>query len=348
MDSKNITIYDVAREAGVSIATVSRVLSGSANVRPEKKEKVLEAVRRYNFTPNAMAQGLVNTKSNVIGMIVADVRNPYFAEAFNACEKQAEKKGYTILLLNSWSDTCTEINQLDKLMEQRVDAIVMLGGNGDQMEGSPEFQEKLCQITQKIPMIITGPERGTGCYQVKIDDSRSMDLVLEHLLSLGHREIAFVGGYSSIAATYEKKRRYERCMEERGISYPKEYVDNVYGYDAASGFAGMNGLLEKGFCPTAVIAINDYTAMGVLSSLHRHGYRVPEDIALASFDNTYIAEMATPQLTSVDYNYETIGEILIDTAIQLINGIDVPKIQIVEPGLIVRESTRHKIKNEND
>ena len=133
---KNITIYDIAREAGVSAATVSRVLTNNANVRPEKKQKVQALIEKYNFKPNAMAKGLSDTKSKVIGVMVADVRNPFYAEVFLACELAAEKAGYTVLLCNSLGDTDREKQNLELFYEQRVSAVIQLVSLGESSSDS--------------------------------------------------------------------------------------------------------------------------------------------------------------------------------------------------------------------
>jgi len=338
-ENRVITIYDIAKEAGVSAATVSRVLTNSANVRPEKKEKVLKLIQKYNFKPNALARGLSDTRSKVIGIVVADIRNPYYAQMFVACEVAADKAGYTVLLCNSFGQKEKENEQLDKLQEQRVDAIIQLGGASDDLIPDPEYVEHVKRLLHSIPVIITGKLEGTDCYCVQIDSMKAMDLLMEHLIELGHREIGLVGGRLDVYSTLEKVQRYKQILQKNQITYREELVEPSETYDNESAYLKMNEMFENGRIPTAIIAINDFSAAGIMRSILEHGYRIPEDISLVSYDNTYITELLQPNLTSIDYNYERYGEVLVETAIAAVEGKEIPKLQLVCPTLVVRESS---------
>lgn len=254
-DNKAITIYDIAKEAGVSPATVSRVLSKSANVRKEKREKVQELIDKYNFKPNALAKGLAATKTMTIGIMAADVRNPYYASLFVACE-----------------------------------------------------------------------------------------LLMNHLIELGHQKIALIGGRKDVLATFEKHQKYKLMLKENMIEFDEELISADGGYDFETGYERMSHMLDKNIVPTAVIAINDFSAIGVMKSIEEHGYRIPEDISVVSYDNTYMAQIATPRLTSIDYNYEEYGKKLIDTTIAMINGEKRDTLRMVTPTLVIRESSA-KVRN---
>lgn len=337
-ENKVITIYDIAKEAGVSAATVSRVLTNNANVRKEKKDKVQNLIEKYNFKPNAMARGLADTKRRVIGIVAADVRNPYYAELFVACENAAREAGYTVLLCNSQGITKWESQQLSMLQEQRVDAVIQLGGRADDLVSDPEYVEKVNQMISNIPLVVTGKLDGTQCYQVQIDAEKAAELVVEHLAGLGHKRIAFVGGRQDVASTYVKHRKYVELCKKHQIEYRQEYVvDGDYSYE--SGYTGMNYLTELEDVPTAVIAINDYTAAGVMRSATDHGYRIPKDLSVVSYDNTSLTELLTPKLTSVDYDYEMLGRRLVDTAIAAVQKSMIPLCQRIMPTLVVRESS---------
>lgn len=335
---KALTIYDIAREAGVSAATVSRVLTNNANVRKEKKDKVQNLIDKYNFTPNAMARGLSDTQSKIIGIIAADIRNPYYAEVFSACENAAVETGYTMLLCNSFGLTEREEQHLEMLQQQRVDAIIQLGGRVDDLFTNEEYVQKVKQITPAIPMVVTGKIDGTPCYEVQIHAGCAMELLMEHLLGLGHEKIALVGGRTNVTATVIKIQKYKEILEENQIPYREEYViGGNYNYE--TGYFCMNQVLELEDVPTAVIAINDFAAAGVVRSASEHGYRIPQDISVVSYDNTHLTELLIPKLTSVDYDYETFGKKLVDTAIAAVKGRKVSRNQMVMPSLVVRESS---------
>ncbi|MCM1173755.1 MAG: LacI family transcriptional regulator [Blautia sp.] len=337
-ENKVITIYDIAKEAGVSPSTVSRVLNNNANVRREKREKIQSLIEKYNFTPNAMARGLSDTKSGVIGIVAADVRNPYYAEVFVSCENAAREAGYTVLLCNSLGETEREFLHLDMLQEQRVEAIIQLGGRVDDLVSNEKYVEKVNQLATAIPMVVTGKLDGTQCYEVQIDAARAMELLMEYLYGLGHRKIALAGGRRSVTSTYKKHRKYKEFLEQHKIKYREEYViDGSYDYE--TGYFGMNQLLELEDIPTAVIAINDFSAAGVMRSAAEHGYRIPQDISVVSYDNTNLTDLMMPKMTSIDYDYVTFGRKLVDTAIAAAQGRKVPMHQKVIPSLVVRESS---------
>ena len=334
-----MTIYDIAKEAGVSPATVSRVLTNSANVKQEKREKVEMLIAKYNFKPNALAKGLANTRTKTIGVLAADVRNPYYASLFVACEQAAREAGHTVVLYNSLGKTENEVELLGKLVEQKVDAIIQLGGRVDDLVSNIEYVEIVNQIMSTIPVIVTGKLDGTRCHAVRIDSMKAMELLMEHLLDLGHEKIALLGGRKDVLATFEKYQMYKQILRENQIAFDPELTADDGGYTFETGYQQMNEMLAKRTDMTAVIAINDFTAMGVMKSLNEHKIRIPQDISVVSYDNTYMAQMAVPSLTSIDYNYEEYGRKLIDTSIAMIEGRKKDTLRMVTPSLIVRESS---------
>lgn len=337
--NKKITIYDIAAEAGVSASTVSRVLTNHANVNEQKREKVLSLIEKYHFKPNTFARGLADARSRTIGILTADIRNPFYASIYVACEWAARKENYSLLLYNFLNDLNLEAQLLKKLHEQRTDAVILLGGHEDELRTDTGFAELVNDIMSQIPVIITGKLDGTDCDMVKINHMKSIDLIMEHLLSLGHEKIAILGGRTDVLSTHEKIMRYKQILKNNGIRFNPDLIGHNGAYDINSGYMQMNDLYEKNTLPTAVIAINDYAALGIMQSIRNHGQNIPEDISVISYDNTYLSETTVPNLTSIDYNYEEYGALLIETAIRRITGASVEKLQIIEPALIIRESS---------
>ncbi len=335
---KSITIYDIAEEAGVSASTVSRVLNGSASVRKEKREKIQQIIEKYNFKPNALAKGLSDTATRNIGIITADIRNPYYSALFVACELAAEKAGYSVGLVNSFGEKEREQTQLDILMQQKADVIIQMGGRVDDLITDDSYAERVRKVCANTPVIVTGKLDKAPVHRVVIDEEEAMNLVMKHLIELGHKKIALVGGQMRVASTFYKYQRYEENLNKYGIKVNGEYVVNG-GYDPVSGYEATNKILSLKDRPTAIIAINDFAASGALRSIREHKLHVPEDISVVSFDNTYIADLMSPKLTSVDYNYTKYGQMLVDTAVAISNGREVKDLQMVEPVLILREST---------
>ncbi|WP_035769094.1 LacI family DNA-binding transcriptional regulator [Butyrivibrio sp. NC2002] len=338
-DNKAITIYDIAKEAGVSPATVSRVMTNSANVREEKRNRVQSIIEKYNFKPNALAKGLSDTSTKSIGVIAADVRNPFYAQLFVACEAAAQKAGYTVSLYNSFGITENEIEQLELFAHQKVDAIVQIGGRVDDTETDKKYKEAVKKLPANVPLVVTGRlSEDIESHSVEIDAASGMDLVMEHLLGLGHTRIALVGGRTDVRSTTEKILLYKKMLAAHDIEVIPDYIAGG-SYSIESGYECMQKILKLPKLPTAVIAINDFTAAGVIRAIEDSGYRIPQDFSVASFDNTYISDVMIPKLTSVDYNYETFGQCLIDTAIAVSKGEDMPRHQTVQPTLISRESS---------
>ncbi len=337
-NSKTITIYDIAREAGVSASTVSRVLTGNAAVRQDKKERIQSIINKYNFRPNALAKGLSDTSTKTIGIIAADVRNPYYSALFVACEVAAEKAGYSVSLANSLGEKEREQAQLDLLMQQRVDAIIQMGGRVDDLITDDAYAEKVRNVCRTTPVVVTGKLDKAPVHSVVIDDAMGMSIVMEHLIGLGHRKIALVGGEMRVNSTFLKYQKYREILAQHGIQENGEYVVNGT-YDPESGYEATNKILELSNRPTAIIAINDFAASGALRSIREHKLHVPKDISVISFDNTYITDLVMPKLTSVDYNYDEYGKILIEIATQAAMGGETDSIRMIKPQIVIRDST---------
>ena len=338
-ESKPITIYDIAKEAGVSPATVSRVMSNRAKVSSDKREKVLEVIEKYNFQPNMLAKGLANAGTRTIGIMAADVRNPFYAMLFVACEQAAKAMGYTVILCDSLDVKEQEIELLTKMKEQKVDAIIQMGGSTDDRTSDEEYAEAVNRYAADIPFVTTGKLDGTGCYMVRIDDRKCMELLMNHLLDLNHLRIALIGGEMDVFSTYDKYQRYKQILWENGLEFDGDLISENGGYDYKTGYEEMRKMLEKKAHPTAVICVNDMSAAGVVRCLQDHGIRIPEDISVVSYDNTPIAQLISPKLTTVDYDYETLGKSLVQTVVDLLEGNKPNRLRVIEPRLVIRESS---------
>jgi DNA-binding LacI/PurR family transcriptional regulator len=336
MAEQDVTIYDIAREAGVSPATVSRVLTNNAKVSAGKREQVEEVIRRRQFRPNAVARGL-STSTRILGLMTADIRNPYYASLAVECEKAAHERGYTVLLCNIFNDKELEDAHLEKLCAQRVEAIIQIGCRVDDLVSDPAYVEHVNQVTRGIPFVVSGKLEGADCFIVKIDHGESMKLVMDHLVSLGHRDIAFFGGTQRVESTTEKLQQYSYFLGAHGLSLKGEYIREG-NYARSGGYDCMKRLLRCPRIPTAVIAVNDYSAIGAMEAVYEQGLSIPGDISIISFDNTFLCDSVQPKLTSVDYNYPEFGKLLVETAFMAVGKREVPKIQYIKPRLVIRNS----------
>ncbi|MDR2045297.1 MAG: LacI family transcriptional regulator [Clostridium sp.] len=341
-----VTIYDIAKEAKVSPATVSRVISGSARVSPEKERIVRGLIEKYHFRPNAIAKSLIGGQSRIIGLLVADIRNPFYAELSVACEKAAKQAGYHIMLRNVFNDDTIEDDSLEMFVEHRVDAIIQLGCRVDALVSDARYVDHVNKIAEKIPFVSTGSLDGGNSYVFGIDNNVAMDQIFEYLRGLGHKKIAFIGGWINVRSTYEKWTRYVYLHGKYGIALNQNFVQEG-GYGFPEGYACMKKLLALGDRPTAVIVVNDYAATGALSAIREEGLSVPGDFSVVSYDNTFLAEITMPRLTSVDYGYETLGAGLVRSAVSLINQQEVPRVTKIAPQLRIKDSCKPIFETDN-
>ena len=341
MEKGTISIYTIAREAGVSPATVSRVLNGSAKVSEEKRIRVQSLIEKYSFTPNALARGLSNVETKVIGLMVSDIRNPFYATLVVECEKAANERGYLMMLCNSLGSNEMELYYLEKFNSQQVDAVIQIGGKVDELISDTGYVEHVNKIASSMPVLINGKLDGADCYQVNIDEGQAMELLISFLIRNGHRDIALLGGRDNVKSTVDKRLRYRQMLWKYGIPVNEEYIIDGDSYDIESGTEAMRQFIREDHpMPTVIIAINDFTAVGVVRTLREAGYQIPEDISVVSFDNTYIAETCMPRLTCVGYDYRMFGHLLIDTAVRAIRKEEPPRVQMVKSRLVIRDSCK--------
>ena len=337
--SKNVTIVDIAKEAGVSISTVSRVLTGNARVNKEKEIEVKRVIKKYNFKPNILARGLINSHSNLIGILTADIRNPFYSTLFVNCEQSALEAGYSLMLCNSFSDRLNEFTLIDKLVQQKVDAIILIGGACDELKTDSEFAQKITRISQSIPVVTVGHLSGTNCTSILINMEKVMNLVMDFLTKNSRiKKIAFAGGSSTVASTNTMRTVFKKLLKKHHLEYFPEFDIQNERYDEDGGYESMNEILKKDSHPDAVIAVNDISAAGIIRSIHEHNLRIPQDISVISFGNTYLSSLLNPSLTTVGCNFRTFGGEIIKTALSLIKKEPVQKEILIEPSLTIRNS----------
>lgn len=335
---KKITIYDIAKEAGVSPATVSRILTGNATVRSEKREAVENIIQKYDFRPNQLARGLLKNETKTVGFILPDITNPFFSTMYFETEKSALARGYNIILANSMSDSKNESSLLTMLMEKQVDAIVFMGGRINTVRSRPNYLEELNGVAKTTPLVtINGKTKGTDCYKIQTDEEDGMLQLLEYLFSLGHTRIGILGGRNTVTATHLKYNALRKALRRHNLPCHEEWIIES-GFSMEAGEDAANKLLSLGELPTALIGISDLVTIGVMRVLQKHRIKVPQDISVAGFDDDYLAQVTNPALTSVSQNYEEVGKRVVDTILDVLAGKPIEKNQIVPTKLNVRDS----------
>lgn len=327
-----VTQKDVAMLAGVSRPLVSLVMRNSPHVSPEKREAVLRAAEELGYRRNAHAAQLASRRAMILGVVINDPMNPVYIRVLKAAEEQAETAGYGVLLAVNNVDPDLEREAVGRLLGHRVDGVVLVGTHL-----SSQF---VAELSLQVPVIIVG-RRMAGVDVVSIDDQLGARLVVEHLVELGHRDIAHVDGGPQPGSRI-RRRSYEETMRKHGLG---DHV-RVAGGDNSEpgGVAGAKRLLADGNRPTAIFASNDLSAIGVLAAARDHGLTVPDELSVVGFDNSPLSEFAYVNLTTIHQPAE-LGAAAVDMLIDRITDPSRPTgTRLFKPELLVRGTTgpRHR------
>lgn len=312
---KQVTIVDISKDTGLSVATVSRVLNGHSSVKEGTRKRVIEAASRLGYQENSLAKGLGVETGNCIGMLVPDIRTPFYGRIFSECEKIALKKGYMLSFCNSFNNVKLETHFYSHLLAQHAAGVIQIGGSLDRQTIPPQLYSQICATAEKIPVITSVPVAHSACRCVYVDNYRCMQTLLEYLIGLGHRRIAFVGGRHNVKSTLEKRQAYTDVLREHAI---RDILISEGNYGQEDGYFAVKKLFRQKVAPTAIIAVTDMCAIGVMQALNELGLHCGTDVSVASFDNTYIAEMLEPELTSISTDYTALSEAMITMMLNMI------------------------------
>jgi DNA-binding LacI/PurR family transcriptional regulator len=334
-----VTMRDVARATGVSQSTVSRVLSGAPTAVPiaeGTRERVLAAARELGYRPNPLARGLRGLRTMLLGVIVREITDPFFAGAIEAVSIEASRRGYNVVLGHAHGRADEAIALWGVLEARHCDAILLLGDMSDQ----PRLLEDL-QGAQVPVVAMWQGSRPDGIASVSVDNRAGIIAVLDHLVGLGHRRIAFVGA-RRLGDIQERESAYIDYLTELVGRPPDDYLQHAPN-DPTGGVDALTALLDLAEPPTAVIASTDVLAIGVLHEAHTRNIRVPEDLSVTGFDDIPVAAFTVPALTTVRMPVRD----MVDAAVRMV--IDEPppatargrrKHPVLEPSLVIRASTR--------
>ncbi|WP_456279345.1 catabolite control protein A [Bacillus sp. AK128] len=317
------------------MATVSRVVNGNPNVKPATRKKVLEAIERLGYRPNAVARGLASKKTTTVGVIIPDISSIFFAELARGIEDIATMYKYNIILSNSDQNKEKELHLLNTMLGKQVDGIVFMGGNITD-EHVEEFKKS------PVPIVLAATvEKSKQIPSVNIDYKQAAFDAVIGLLEKGHEQVAFVSGpLHDLINQEEKLTGYRQALESKGITYNDEYViEGDYSYD--SGIEAYEKLSELASPPTAIFVATDEMALGVIHSAQDRGHVIPDDVEIIGFDNTRLAMMVRPQLTTVVQPMYDIGAVAMRLLTKLMNKEQVEDHIVVLPHRIeYRKSTK--------
>ena len=333
------TIYDIAKAAGVTAATVSHVLSGKKPVREATRKKVMKYVEELGYRPNLVARSLITQQTCTIGLVVPTVANPFYAEVIEATERIAHSAGFRIMVTNTQDDRLLGQELLEDLYARRVDGIIALGGAG----GLP-FSTINTLISQGLPIVgcLWDEEEEHLVTTVGFDFFSGGCLVAEHLLALGHRRIGIIA-HGVVGKRLQHHLRVSGCTETLAeAGYPFDPTLLIYGDSSVkSGETAALQLLALPDPPTAIFATNDLMALGVLSAAWKQGLHVPRDLSVVGFDDIVLSAYTTPPLTTVVMDRVALMEKAMEILLVMIESKPVPPLPMLKPVLAVRESTTH-------
>ena len=221
----SITIYDIAKEAGVSVATVSRVLNSTAPVKASTKARIMSIIAKHQFQPNALARSLFKKETGIIAIILPDITNPFFPEVFWGAENEAREKGYTLFLCDTAGDYSRESQYLNILWEKRVDGIIFMGGRINLANCPPNLAQEIMDMSKNIPIVlVNGNIPNASIHRIYTDEALGAELATQHLIDLGHREIAFLGGRKEMTTTLSKVKAFRKSWRRiKSLSGPIGY-----------------------------------------------------------------------------------------------------------------------------
>ncbi|WP_276352652.1 catabolite control protein A [Cohnella caldifontis] len=328
-----VTIYDVAREAGVSMATVSRVVNHNPNVKPQTRKKVYEAIERLGYRPNAVARGLASKKTTTVGVVIPDIANAIVAEVARGIEDIANMYHYNIILSNADKRKDKEIRVVNTLLEKQVDGLLFMGGVVTD-EHLQAFN------TSNVPIVLcaTTDEKGS-MPSVDIDHEGAAFDAVNKLIQEGHRSIAMISGTLQDPANgYARFQGYKRALEKAGLPYREDYV-RVGNYRYESGIEATEYFLKLSERPTAIFAATDEMAIGAIHCLQDAGLAVPGDVSVIGVDNSRMASMVRPMLSTVAQPMYDIGAVSMRLLTKLMKKESVDNAKVTLPHeLILRQS----------
>lgn len=320
---------DVAARAGVSRALVSLVMRESAGVSAASREKVLRAARELGYRPNAMARSLAQRRTRTIGVLLSDLHNPFFAEVLDGIEPSATARGYRLLINTGYRNANAEAAAMETFLEFRVDGIITLGPLIDSAD--------LVTTAASAPLVTVGrtiPDDAVD--SVVVDGHAGARLAVDHLVELGHRDIAHIAADG--AGGGSRRRGYEAAMRDAGLADRIVVMPASFDDDAAAKATAK--LLDGRGLPTAIFAANDLMATGVLNRVEEGGLRVPDDVSVVGFDNTAIAALRQVSLTTIHQPRRDLGRLALEALLERVeDGRTDPVRHIVQPTLVARATT---------
>lgn len=327
-----MSLEEVAKRAGVSTATVSRVLNNINVVKSSTRSRVMKAVAELNYYPNLHAKNLAGGRSRSVGLIASNLENPFFFDIFRALDAAARAHGFEVIAANTDYDPARLVESVRQMIGRRVRGLAAIVSEMD-----PSLIQEL--IKSNIPTVFydVGPHQ-KKISNIRVNYKRGVEKVVEYLVSLGHQRLAFIGHHSALGPTSERERAF---VEAASRYAPKVEWRTITDEDSLEGGRqATRELLDGGFRPTAIMCVNDFMALGVLRELHDRKLKVPQAVSVTGFDNIKLSEYCQPPLTTVQIPRARIGQLVFEALVpELSSGKPPGQEIIIDPEIVLREST---------
>lgn len=330
---KTNNIKTIAQQAGVSTATVSRVLNNSTSVSHETRQKVVSVIKKMNFRPNTLARGLASNSTSIIGILTKNVVTPHYSRVVDELCQLLFENSFTPMLCNDCENQETRMTHIHTLINMGCKYVLCIGSVFKDTFADTSLLSDYPDVKYIINnCAISAPT----AYSIIIDEEYALKLCVDHLVSRGHSRIAYVKDASSFSGQH-KKKAFIKEMQERGLFIDELVIDTGRGLDF--GWNAAEALLRSGVPFTAVVFGDDITAIGGMQYFQSQNLRIPEDIAVIGFNNSISSECCTPKLTSIDPKFKSIANLMVNIINQLERHSDPPHLIKISPELIIRGST---------
>lgn len=328
-----MNIYDIAREAGVSIATVSRVLNHKASVSPATRARVEQVLAQHNYTPSAIAQGMVSKSLRTVAVLTVDIRFPHYANTAYTIEREFSRRGYDVLLCNTGGDRDTVLRYLRGVVKKQVDGIVLVGS----VFNAICHGEEMRSLLQRAPLVLANGKLDLpNASSVLVDDRQGIGMAVEHLVGRGRRHLFYIQDKYTASAE-DKRRGFVEALERAGLD-PAGRVFRTHD-TLADGMEAARAILAGDLPCDAIVCGEDLTAVGALKALLRAGVAVPGQVAVTGYNNSAYAQLCEPPLTTVDNKGEQAARLCVQLLESCIEKGGTATTVTVQPQLVLGETT---------
>ncbi|MCU6795091.1 LacI family transcriptional regulator [Paenibacillus sp. WQ 127069] len=327
-----VTIYDIAKEAGVSIATVSKVINRGGRISEKTRNKVIKIMDELNYQPSVVASALTGKQTYTLGLLLPDLANPFFAEIARSIEDRAQEMGFNVVICSTDNSLDKEERYISLLKQKSVDGIIIATG----VRNDALLKEL---VRQKLPVALIARDMPAVAVDiVLVDDFQGGYLATSYLIQNGHKQIAVIAEDTEVMSSKERIRGYRHALEEAGIPFNPELV-RISDFSVKSGKIAAGELLQGLKACTAVFACNDLLAIGTIQAAREMKLSIPDDLSVVGFDNTILATIVDPPLTTIAQPIQDMGAQVVNMILRHINGgHTMNQRMVLPPELVIRSS----------